>query len=150
MGTIQVKPSNMSNRVQVEPSNMSHQVQAEPSNLSNRVQAESSNMSHYASVSDVNQPVVGGNPIARQTNSNSYNTYDLSASNSRSELLPPSSIDSSDSSHEYQITLQDVEKLSILTKGELVSICKRNDISVTGEKQALAARILRKLGKIFD
>jgi len=32
----------------------------------------------------------------------------------------------------------------------LVSICKRNNISVTGEKQALAARILRKLGKIFD
>jgi len=43
-----------------------------------------------------------------------------------------------------------VQKLSILTKPELVSICKRNNISVTGEKQALAARILRKLGKIFD
>jgi len=51
---------------------------------------------------------------------------------------------------EYQIELQDVQKLSILTKPELVSICKRNNISVTGEKQALAARILRKLGKIFD
>ena len=49
-----------------------------------------------------------------------------------------------------QIELQDVQKLSILTKPELVSICKRNNISVTGEKQALAARILRKLGKIFD
>lgn len=51
---------------------------------------------------------------------------------------------------EYQIELQDVQKLSILTKPELVSICKRNNISVTGEKQALAARILRKLGRIFD
>jgi len=40
--------------------------------------------------------------------------------------------------------------LSILTKPELVSICKRNNISVTGEKMALAARILRKVGKIFD
>ena len=46
--------------------------------------------------------------------------------------------------------MKDVQKLSILTKPELVSICKRNNISVTGEKQALAARILRKLGKIFD
>ena len=50
----------------------------------------------------------------------------------------------------FQIELKDVQKLSILTKPELVSICKRNNISVTGEKQALAARILRKLGKIFD
>jgi len=49
-----------------------------------------------------------------------------------------------------QINKQDVDKLLILTKGELISICKRNNISVTGEKQALAARILRKLGKIFD
>jgi len=57
---------------------------------------------------------------------------------------------SESSEREYQIELKDVQKLSILTKPELVSICKRNNISVTGEKQALAARILRKLGKIFD
>jgi len=44
----------------------------------------------------------------------------------------------------------DVERLSILTKGELMAICKRNNISATGEKQALAARILRKLGNIFQ
>ena len=46
--------------------------------------------------------------------------------------------------------MKDVQKLSILTKPELVNICKRNNLSVTGEKQALAARILRKVGKIFD
>ena len=34
-----------------------------------------------------------------------------------------------------QIELKDVQKLSILTKTELVNICKRNNISVTGEKQ---------------
>jgi len=62
-----------------------------------------------------------------------------------STYLPPDPAET-----EYQIELQDVQKLSILTKPELVSICKRNNISVTGEKQALAARILRKLGKIFD
>jgi len=58
--------------------------------------------------------------------------------------------ENSNQEQEYQIELKDVQKLSILTKPELVSICKRNNISVTGEKQALAARILRKLGKIFD
>jgi len=62
-----------------------------------------------------------------------------------STYIPPDPVEK-----EYQIELQDVQKLSILTKPELVSICKRNNISVTGEKQALAARILRKLGKIFD
>ena len=46
--------------------------------------------------------------------------------------------------------MKDVQKLSILTKPELVNICKRNNLSVTGEKQALAARILRKVEKIFD
>ena len=46
--------------------------------------------------------------------------------------------------------MKDVQKLSILTKPELVNICKRNNLNVTGEKQALAARILRKVGKIFD
>jgi len=43
-----------------------------------------------------------------------------------------------------------VEKLSILTKPELVAICLRNRINVTGEKRALAARILRKLGPVFQ
>ena len=43
----------------------------------------------------------------------------------------------------------EVDKLSILSKQELVAICQRNQISVTGEKRALAARILRKLGPLF-
>jgi hypothetical protein len=42
-----------------------------------------------------------------------------------------------------------VEKLSILSRTELVTICHRNSIAVTGEKRALAARILRKLGPVF-
>ena len=48
-----------------------------------------------------------------------------------------------------QIAETQVEKLSILSKQELVAICLRNKISVTGEKRALAARILRKLGPVF-
>ena len=48
-----------------------------------------------------------------------------------------------------QIEEAEVDKLSILSKQELVAICQRNQISVTGEKRALAARILRKLGPLF-
>jgi len=85
---------------------------------------------------------------ATEVSSGSGETSNLNDDSQRpviSQNLPSDPIEK-----EYQIELQDVQKLSILTKPELVSICKRNNISVTGEKQALAARILRKLGKIFD
>eukprot|EP00090_Calanus_glacialis_P002040 TRINITY_DN11530_c0_g1_i1.p1 TRINITY_DN11530_c0_g1~~TRINITY_DN11530_c0_g1_i1.p1 ORF type:complete len:473 (-),score=144.68 TRINITY_DN11530_c0_g1_i1:126-1496(-) len=85
---------------------------------------------------------------AKEVSSGSGETSNLNEVSQRpvmSQNLPSDPIEK-----EYQIELQDVQKLSILTKPELVSICKRNNISVTGEKQALAARILRKLGKIFD
>merc|ERR1712243_23902 len=84
---------------------------------------------------------------AKETSSSgeSSNIDNTSPAPVTSTYLPPDTAET-----EYQIELQDVQKLSILTKPELVSICKRNNISVTGEKQALAARILRKLGKIFD
>lgn len=86
-----------------------------------------------------------------QQQSTSHNNF-YGGSESRPDVTsyPQSQAQESQPQKEYKVEMKDVQKLSILTKPELVNICKRNNLSVTGEKQALAARILRKVGKIFD